>query len=916
MSQLQIPKNASIANLGSIVLDQETSVGLPKEASIQVQQNFPEHLVALTTLLDRSLNARTSFGVSIRPHGVYLLSDELIKSTEAGQFSWKVSLWGQSIESGKFYPRELTEEEIEAAKNKKAGKKDAPKVDLKQDVEETPESKQKEAEDKYKNPSVRWEVEEIRQKLVDVALKKEEALRAQEEDPERKTQIEVVPEKPFLFQLTGSELSEMEKSLNQGKTILRVERYCHLPEEELLKLRKKVKGNALKDTRNLVCHATLDLNDIQKPGSRSTLIRAPLVQVGDLNDEEECNEYKFSNSYVKIEISSSSDECFTPPIHDIFPKVESLESSFRIPKKISSRDTAEKDFENILMKSLITVSEDYRIGVKPDKDGGETEKKLTQHQRNQLTQKKIQRKHDFVKKFIIGSKFQSLKSEMSPFILRIIHDKMEKEMGADRDRLRDADRIISELNIYFQRQLEHSITAAISQIDGRSIHEDLVESYFEEKKFRKSFIEEVKSESTNFRTLRLALEYESLNLKDMAEKRFKDLALSKDPPVLQEFMEFDLRQGNYVRAEETMWKILDSKSSNKNETILIQACFYLRRGLPEKTLDLIEKLLLLNKFKTLLNTFMAFLYNFYFSRPKLCKKYFAVSQRVRLRELKMIPPVDPKAPPGKPQEKIPELPDKENDELWLELANYFSKFCFIELSFKALQMVRNKESYRCLSIYSILEFLKGDLEKAEGYLDKMASVGGSQMMANVFLFKATNAFFREYYYQAEEHTYNAFQRNPELKEDFSTLLRLGYIYLRRRSYEDAKEKFESVCSMKGDTKKSESALSWLGLGISCYRIGEKLVKEVEGLNERDQVEREVKNREQADVEFKRAESALRMANILDPTNSEVWGYSILLSLKDERKVDQASKLLGYMLDLEIENLELLFEVMGIYADCR
>ena len=190
------------------------------------------------------------------------------------------------------------------------------------------------------------------------------------------------------------------------------------------------------------------------------------------------------------------------------------------------------------------------------------------------------------------------------------------------------------------------------------------------------------------------------------------------------------------------------------------------------------------------------------------------------------------------------------------------------------------------------------------------------MMANVFLFKATNAFFREYYYQAEEHTYNAFQRNPELKEDFSTLLRLGYIYLRRRSYEDAKEKFESVCSMKGDTKKSESALSWLGLGISCYRIGEKLVKEVEGLNERDQVEREVKNREQADVEFKRAESALRMANILDPTNSEVWGYSILLSLKDERKVDQASKLLGYMLDLEIENLELLFEVMGIYADCR
>lgn len=104
-----------------------------------------------------------------------------------------------------------------------------------------------------------------------------------------------------------------------------------------------------------------------------------------------------------------------------------------------------------------------------------------------------------------------------------------------------------------------------------------------------------------------------------------------------------------------------------------------------------------------------------------------------------------------------------------------------------------------------------------------------------------------------------------------------------------------------------SALSWLGLGISCYRLGEKQLQVLTAAGP-DADAALYKNREDADRYLLCAESALRMANIYDPTNSDVWGFTILLSLKDQRKMKQASDLLKYLLSLEIENLEMLYEV--------
>lgn len=107
------------------------------------------------------------------------------------------------------------------------------------------------------------------------------------------------------------------------------------------------------------------------------------------------------------------------------------------------------------------------------------------------------------------------------------------------------------------------------------------------------------------------------------------------------------------------------------------------------------------------------------------------------------------------------------------------------------------------------------------------------------------------FYEAEEYIFKAAKLNPALT-DFSILLRLGYIYLLRESIEDAHTVLCRACSIN-----SKSSLAWIGLAVASLSL--------------DRPEE--------------AENSLRMANILDPINSETLGYTILLNLRDPRKIE-------------------------------
>ena len=111
--------------------------------------------------------------------------------------------------------------------------------------------------------------------------------------------------------------------------------------------------------------------------------------------------------------------------------------------------------------------------------------------------------------------------------------------------------------------------------------------------------------------------------------------------------------------------------------------------------------------------------------------------------------------------------------------------------------------------------------------------------------KANICFLYDKFYEAEETFFKALKLKGQ--KNFSIYLRLGFIYLKRKSWGDAKAIFAKACEIK-----TNSPLAWLGLGISSFRSGD----------------------------FKEAEEALTQANIYDPFNYSTWSYLALLCLKD------------------------------------
>ncbi|NXW41314.1 CFA70 protein, partial [Nyctiprogne leucopyga] len=167
--------------------------------------------------------------------------------------------------------------------------------------------------------------------------------------------------------------------------------------------------------------------------------------------------------------------------------------------------------------------------------------------------------------------------------------------------------------------------------------------------------------------------------------------------------------------------------------------------------------------------------------------------------------------------------------------------------------------------------LKEDFSKCEECLCEAVRI--DYVNPNVWAQKGHLCYLKRDFGKAKE----CYERTISFVEDAEDLhfvcLRLGSIYLEEKEYGRAKQTYLLAC------KNSASCLTWLGLGIACYRL-EEMVE---------------------------AEDALSEANALNNTNAEVWGYLALICLQGGRQLE-AEQCYKYTVKLGLTNAALLREI--------
>lgn len=108
------------------------------------------------------------------------------------------------------------------------------------------------------------------------------------------------------------------------------------------------------------------------------------------------------------------------------------------------------------------------------------------------------------------------------------------------------------------------------------------------------------------------------------------------------------------------------------------------------------------------------------------------------------------------------------------------------------------------------------------------------------------------------------------------MLRLGNIYLERKSLKDAKKVFLRCCDL------NPTASSFLGLGLACLLLGDMTV----------------------------AEDALTEANIKDNCNSVIWLALTLFGLKGQRRLQAEQTFREAMACPRVSASNELFEMLG------
>uniref|UniRef100_A0A452I872 Uncharacterized protein n=1 Tax=Gopherus agassizii TaxID=38772 RepID=A0A452I872_9SAUR len=213
--------------------------------------------------------------------------------------------------------------------------------------------------------------------------------------------------------------------------------------------------------------------------------------------------------------------------------------------------------------------------------------------------------------------------------------------------------------------------------------------------------------------------------------------------------------------------------------------------------------------------------------------------------------------------------------IFMETIHFLMEVNALQFVHRALahELLCQQEGPSC-EYYLVLaqtHLLKKDFSKAEECLREAIQI--DYLNPNVWAQKGHLCYLSGNLSEAKECYERTISFVTDASEIHFVYLRLGSIYLKEKEYDKAKRTYMLAC------KKSSSCLTWLGVGIACYRL----------------------------KEIAEAEDALSEANALNNNNAEVWAYLALVCMQGGRQLE-AEQSYKYAIKLELKNEELLQEI--------
>ncbi|XP_069761499.1 cilia- and flagella-associated protein 70 isoform X2 [Narcine bancroftii] len=646
-------------------------------------------------------------------------------------------------------------------------------------------------------------------------------------------------------------------------------------------------------------HAKITANKFKDEKGAKEAVKKSLINMKTLMTEHgleseasgavnmEGDQHAEARSYIVLEFSLAKPLVQKRLREDLAKRIaEMIPPRPLFPRRTSGADKAVTDYHNQIISVAKIIMDEYQEMFGP---------KLFEGKLSHEYQDQEERKHKLIFELNTSGKYFAFKEQLKHAVVKIVREKYLKTVAfEDREQLQT---FLNELYIYLVDQM-HCCLHKLLHIDPPDPIPESLLSSAQLKHFAK--------EAEGNKNFELASKY---HLERLARDK-------SNPEHWFDYGTFYLLLNDYVKAEECFREAIAVDQEHVNSILLcgILACVneqyeeadnffesarcfepsniiaWTMQGLFYESQDqtILAEMAFLEakKLQTATETLKKSLDEVVVDKAKATK--VPETEPREKKEARKSIDVDESPLMAKHQEEPKLIPVTEQTlnetipeftrSIYMQTARFLLEVNALQFVSRAMahELICNENGLSCEYhvVLARLYMQQGEFGKAEECLAEAGRI--NHQNPDLWALLGHLSYMKGDYTETKKHYARTISYVNDAFDMHSVCLRLGFIYLQEDvplSYESAKSVYLIA------SQKAPSCLTWLGVGIACYKLNE----------------------------LTDAEDALCEANILCNSNADVWGYLTLVCLKTGRKLE-AEQTYKYALKLNLGDQQLLDEI--------